>query len=60
MAFEFLYSAQWTEYYENTQYVCDYKFKCFDTNGEQPISTMVASVTQEEEGVVAALDEVQL
>ena len=36
------------------------KFKCFDTNGEQPISTMVASVTQEEEGVVAALDEVQL
>merc|ERR1719418_238880 len=35
------------------------KFKCFDTNGEQPISTMVASVTQEEEGVVAALDEVR-
>ena len=33
------------------------KFKVFDTNGEQPISTMVASVTQEEEGVVAALDE---
>merc|ERR550532_3469931 len=35
------------------------KFKVFDTNGEQPISTMVASVTQEEEGVVAALDEVR-
>ena len=35
------------------------KFRVFDTNGEQPISTMVASVTQEEEGVVAALDEVR-
>ena len=35
------------------------KFKVFDTTGEQPISTMVASVTQEEEGVVAALDEVR-
>ena len=35
------------------------KFKVFDTNGEQPISTMVASITQEEEGVVAALDEVR-
>jgi len=35
------------------------KFKVVDTNGEQPISTMVASVTQEEEGVVAALDEVR-
>ena len=35
------------------------KFRVFDTNGEQPISTMVASVTQEEEAVVAALDEVR-
>merc|ERR550532_2758693 len=35
------------------------KFRVFDTNGEQPISTMVASVTQEEEGVVAAMDEVR-
>ena len=34
------------------------KFRVFDTNGEQPLSTMVASVTQDPEGgVVAALDE---
>lgn len=35
------------------------KFRVFDSNGEQPTSTMIASVTQEEEGVVAALDEVR-
>ena len=35
------------------------KFRVFDTNGEQPLSCMIASVTQEEEGVVAALDEVR-
>lgn len=33
------------------------KFRVFDTNGEQPLSTMIASVTQDEEGVVAAQDE---
>ena len=35
------------------------KFRVFDTNGEQPLSCMIASVTQEEEGVVAAMDEVR-
>jgi len=32
-------------------------FMVNDTNGEQPISTMVASITQEEEGIVAGNDE---
>jgi len=33
------------------------KFVVFDTNGEQPISTMVASITHDNDGVVAAQDE---
>merc|ERR1739844_392850 len=33
------------------------KFVVYDTNGEQPISTMVASVTHDADGVVAAQDE---
>ena len=33
------------------------KFVVYDTNGEQPISTMVASVTHDSDGVVAAQDE---
>lgn len=41
------------------QIFCDFgaQFKVFDTNGEQPMSTMISSITQEEEGVVAAQDE---
>ena len=36
------------------------KFIVFDVNGEEPISTMVAGVTQEADGgVVATLDEVR-
>jgi ubiquitin-activating enzyme E1 len=33
------------------------KFVVYDTNGEQPISTMIASVTHDADGVVAAQDE---
>merc|ERR1711963_195071 len=33
------------------------KFVVYDTNGEQPISTMVASITHDNDGVVAAQDE---
>ena len=33
------------------------KFVVYDTNGEQPISTMVSSVTHDGDGVVAAQDE---
>jgi ubiquitin-activating enzyme E1 len=33
------------------------KFRVLDANGEMPLSTMISSVTQEEEAVVAAQDE---
>ena len=33
------------------------KFIVYDTNGEQPISTMISSVTHDSDGVVAAQDE---
>lgn len=41
------------------QIFCDFgeQFYVLDTNGEQPLSAIVASVTQAEEGIVACLDE---
>lgn len=38
---------------------CDFgnNFVVSDTNGENPISTLIAAVTQEEEGVVTTMDE---
>jgi len=35
------------------------KFVVYDTNGEQPISTIIASVTHDSDGVVAAQDEIR-
>lgn len=41
------------------QIFCDFgeKFVVADTNGEQPISNMVASITRDTEGVVTCIDE---
>ncbi|KAG9509023.1 Ubiquitin-like modifier-activating enzyme 1 [Fragariocoptes setiger] len=41
------------------QIFCDFgeNFQVFDTNGEQPISAMIASVTKDSHGVVTCLDE---
>ena len=39
--------------------VCDFgdAFTVYDTNGEEPLSAMVSSISQEEEGLVTVLDE---
>ncbi|KAG1220339.1 hypothetical protein G6F68_021228 [Rhizopus microsporus] len=34
-------------------------FEVLDTNGEEPLQGMVASVSKEEEGIVTCLDEVR-
>ncbi|KAJ7390880.1 E1 ubiquitin-activating protein [Desmophyllum pertusum] len=41
------------------QIFCDFgeSFSVVDTNGEQPISNMISSVTKDEQGVVTCLDE---
>lgn len=41
------------------QLFCDFgeKFTVNDTNGEQPISNMIAAVTKDEEGIVTCIDE---
>ncbi|XP_066919835.1 ubiquitin-like modifier-activating enzyme 1 [Clytia hemisphaerica] len=41
------------------QLFCDFgeKFAVMDTNGEQPISNMIASVTKDKESIVTCLDE---
>jgi len=41
------------------QLFCDFgdQFSVIDTNGEQPISNMIASVTKDEQGIVTCLDE---
>lgn len=41
------------------QLFCDFgkEFTVYDTNGEQPISNMIAAVTKETEGVVTCIDE---
>ena len=46
-------------YYFCSQLFCDFgdEFTVMDTNGEQPISNMIASVTKEESGTVTCLDE---
>ena len=38
---------------------CDFgdAFTVYDTNGEEPLSAMVSSISQEEEGLVTVLDE---
>lgn len=43
------------------QIFCDFgeNFTIYDDNGAQPVSNMVASITSEEEGVVACLDEIR-
>ena len=42
-----------------SQIFCDFgeKFVVNDTNGEQPISNMVAAITVDKEGVVTCVDE---
>lgn len=43
------------------QIFCDFgeEFVCYDTTGEQPLSVMIAFVSNDKEGVVSCLDEVR-
>lgn len=42
-----------------SQVFCDFgeNFQVLDVNGEQPISTMIASITKDENGIVTCLEE---
>ena len=50
----------WTcDIFDSRQLFCDFgpAFTVTDTNGEEPLSQMIAAVTKEKEGVVTCLDE---